>query len=89
MHISVAQNYPHRFVTRTVMSFILICSSCAMSDEERESLLSLATEVSTLAGSETPGMVDGIGSLAKFNHPSGIALVELKVARNDLPSGRF
>jgi hypothetical protein len=22
-------------------------------------------------------------------HPSGIALVELKVARNDLPSGRF
>jgi sugar lactone lactonase YvrE len=30
--------------------------------------------VSTLAGSDVPGFVDGIGSVAKFNNPSGIVI---------------
>lgn len=30
--------------------------------------------VSTLAGADTPGLVDGIGSMAKFNNPCGMVL---------------
>lgn len=32
------------------------------------------TVVSTLAGGENPGFVDGIGSMAKFNHPSAMVI---------------
>lgn len=46
-------------------------SGSCKDDEEKPGLF---FKVSTLAGGDTPGLVDGIGSMAKFNHPSGIAL---------------
>jgi sugar lactone lactonase YvrE len=74
MHMTISQKNRQRLIANTTIAFLLLSFSCTMDEKEREALLSLATEVRTLAGSEEPGMVDGIGSMAKFNHPSGIAL---------------
>ncbi len=50
----------------------ILLASC----KDEKNPLFPTNEVSTLAGSEIPGLVDGIGSLAKFNFPSGIILDE-------------
>lgn len=57
-------------LTLALTSLLLI--SCK--DDYNDSHRLRSNKVSTLAGSETPGMVDGIGSSAKFHYPSGIAL---------------
>ena len=51
----------------------LILSSCADQDQEPP-VPEEFTVVTTLAGSGSPGFIDGIGSMAKFNHPSAMVI---------------
>lgn len=56
-----------------LLVILLITASC---NEDTNTPPSPAafTAVTTLAGSETPGFVDGVGELAHFDHPSAMAV---------------
>ena len=64
-----------RTITRYSLSFLLLCSlhSC---DEQTGSSPEPGefTMVSTVAGNESRGFVDGIGPMARFNHPSAMVI---------------
>ena len=64
-----------RTVTRYSVSFLLI-SSLNSCDEQSDSSPAPGefTMVSTVAGNESPGFVDGIGPMARFNHPSAMVI---------------
>lgn len=60
-----------------IVSFITLFAlvSCAEKEEEEVPLAAEEfTVVSTLAGSESAGFVDGIGSMARFNHPAAMVI---------------
>jgi sugar lactone lactonase YvrE len=68
-----------RFMLKSTISWaafsvlILLFVSC-LDEEQRSKTPGGFSTVSTLAGSETPGLVDGIGALAKFNFPCGLVV---------------
>jgi sugar lactone lactonase YvrE len=61
---------PHRSVY--LLFLLLFVSGCEDEPQNPDSAVSVS--VSTLAGSNTPGLVDGAGSTAKFNYPCGMVL---------------
>lgn len=62
---------PSRRILCAILVFqILLISSC---EDDKASQTGFTT-VSTLAGSDGPGFVDGIGALSKFNYPCGIVV---------------
>lgn len=56
-----------------VLAFCFFLTSLVSCNETSEDPQDFST-VSTLAGADTPGLVDGIGSMAKFNNPCGMVL---------------
>ena len=59
--------------TCSIFGFLLLLFSCDDPDGGLQSPDEFS-HVSTLAGDASPGLVDGIGALAKFNHPCGMAV---------------
>lgn len=53
-----------------LLALVFILTSCQEDDRNHQKANNLA--VSTLAGGESPGWVDGIGSAARFNYPCGM-----------------
>lgn len=53
-----------------LLTFVFFLSSCQEDDQHLNE--SDYSTVSTLAGGESPGWVDGIGSMARFNYPCGM-----------------
>lgn len=51
---------------------IMLSASCDEPDAEGEEIPEHGLTVSTLAGSDTPGLVDGHGPEARFNYPAGM-----------------
>jgi sugar lactone lactonase YvrE len=61
-------------VSRAVLFLFFLAVIVSCDDNEDARSPDEFSLVSTLAGSETPGLVDGIGSLAKFNYPCGMVV---------------
>jgi sugar lactone lactonase YvrE len=58
----------------SILSFVL-ASACLSCDVDKADVLpDKEHQVSTLAGSDDAGLVDGIGSMAKFNNPSAMVV---------------
>ncbi|MEX2235509.1 MAG: NHL repeat-containing protein [Cyclobacteriaceae bacterium] len=57
-----------------VALLIFLIGSCQEQPENSDPVEDDFLVVSTLAGSDNPGLVDGIGPVAKFNNPSGMVL---------------
>jgi sugar lactone lactonase YvrE len=71
MVITLHNSTVHRAVA--VLAFCFFLFSLISCDDVSEDPQDFNT-VSTLAGADTPGLVDGIGSMAKFNNPSGMVI---------------
>lgn len=63
--------YPNRCIFACII-LCLVALSCHDKGEPVDPISEEFLTVSTLAGSENPGLVDGIGSLARFNYPCGM-----------------
>ena len=62
-------------VSRVIINLILVLVIAACEDESPEvSVVEETLTVSTLAGGGEPGLVDGVGSTARFNYPSGMVV---------------
>lgn len=62
---------PRIAATLLVLAILINITSCGDDANVRESQFTMVT---TLAGSDGPGFVDGIGALSKFNYPCGIVV---------------
>src|SRR5690349_20006371 len=64
---------PARCIARVFLIFAILINITSCRDENgvRETQFTMVT---TLAGSDGPGFVDGIGALSKFNYPCGIVV---------------
>jgi sugar lactone lactonase YvrE len=62
----------HAFVSYVMVAVLV--SSCQDEPKDPHRASNDFVVVTTLAGADDPGMVDGIGSMAKFNNPSGMVL---------------
>lgn len=63
-------------ISRVIAALILAFLVVACEDEPQEipEVEEEALTVSTLAGGGEPGLVDGVGSMARFNYPSGMVV---------------
>ena len=64
-----------RIITRSFLCFFLLCSFNSCDEESGSSPGGTEfTMVSTVAGNDNAGFVDGIGPMARFNHPSAMVI---------------
>ena len=64
-------NHPMGLVVDHAGNFRVIVAD---TDNHRIRMITRAGTVTTIAGSEYPGLADGKGARAEFNHPSGVAV---------------